>query len=171
VAAVVAVGGGAQHAHAKYGGLPSWLPKSSLPVAQVLHASPAHQAVAIQGETVSVALASGRVLVTAVGPQVPEQGRSRVPATSPATFVVTFARASHAIPLDPRAFTVLDDLGHVLHPRVTTMNGGPLPASVAPGRTLSLKVFDVVPTGDGGLAWAPDGGRPLVAWDFQVEVD
>jgi hypothetical protein len=29
----------------------------------------------------------------------------------------------------------------------------------------------VLPTGDGGLEWAPEGARPIVAWDFDVEID
>jgi len=157
--------------HAKYGGLPSWLPKASLPAPRVLHASATHQVLAIQGETVAVALGGGHVLVTAVGPQVPEEGESPVPATSPCTFVVTFSAASAPIAIDPRAFALIDDLGHVRHPRVRAMNGGPAPTVVAPSQTVSLKLYDVLPTGDGGLVWAPSARRPLVAWDFQVEID
>lgn len=127
-----------------------------------------------QGEardTVSVNLASGRVLATAVGPTVPEDGRFPVPATSPCTFVVTPAGASGAIPVSVSAFTFIDELGRLRHPRVTTMGGGAPPLEVLPGRTVSLKVYDVLPTGDGGLSWAPSGGRPIASWDFDVEID
>ncbi len=156
---------------AKYGGLPSWLPKAKVPVERVLQASSAHPALAIQGNTVSVHLAHGQVLATAVGPTVPESGRFPVPATSPCTFVVTFAAASGVVPLDQSAFTFLDEQGHVRHPRVTAMRGGALPRQLLPGRPVSLKVYDVLPTGDGGLTWAPDGGRPIASWDFDVEID
>jgi hypothetical protein len=156
---------------AEYGGLPSWLPKAKVPVERVLQASPAHPALAIQGNTVSVHLAQGQVLATAVGPTVPESGRFPVPATSPCTFIVTFAAASGVVPLGPSAFTFLDEQGHVRHPRVTAMHGGALPRQVLPGRPVSLKVYDVLPTGDGGLTWAPGGGRPIVSWDFDVEID
>jgi len=140
-------------------------------VNQVVQASAAHPALAIQGDSVSVDLASGRVLATAVGPTVPEDGRFPVPATSPCTFVVTFAAASGVIPISPAAFTFIDDRGNVRHPRVTAIGGGDPPRQVLPGRTVSLAVHDVLPTGDGGLTWAPDGGRPIVAWDFDVEID
>ncbi len=156
---------------ARYGGLPSWLPKATAPVNRIVTASPTHPALAIQGNTVAVNLPHGRVLATAVGPETPEQGHFPVPASSPCTFVVTFAGASGTVPLSGAAFTFVDELGHVRHPQVTAMDGGPPPQQVAPGRTLSLKVYDVLPTGNGGLTWAPDGGRPVVAWDFDVEID
>jgi hypothetical protein len=106
-----------------------------------------------------------------VGPETPEQGRFPVPATSPCTFIVTFAHASGVIPLSVKAFTFIDELGHVRHPRVTALGGGALPRQVVPGRPVSIKVYDVLPTGDGGLTWTPYGGRPIVSWDFDVEID
>jgi hypothetical protein len=156
---------------ARYGGLPSWLPKATVPVGRTVKASAAHPALAIQGDTVAVELAHGRALATAVGPTVPEDGRFPVPATSPCTFIVTFATASGRIPLSARAFTFTDELGHVRHPQVTAMGGGPIPRQVVPGHPISLKVHDIVPTGDGGLTWAPNGRRPIVSWDFDVEID
>jgi hypothetical protein len=170
-ASAVPDGPSAARSQAKYGGLPSWLPKATVPVGRTVQASAAHPVLAIQGDTVAVELARGRVLATAVGPTVPEDGRFPVPATSPCTFVVTFAAASGVIPLSARAFTFIDEFGHVRHPQVTAMGGGPLPRQVVPGRPLSLKVYDVLPTGDGGLTWAPDGGRPIASWDFDVEID
>ena len=158
-------------AQARYGGVPSWLPKATVPVGRTLQASRAHSVLAIQGETVSVDLGRGRVLATAVGPTVPEDGRFPVPATSLCTFVVTFASASGVIPLSAKAFSFIDELGHVRHPRVTALHGGALPQQVAAGRPVSLKVYDVLPTGDGGLTWAPEGGRPIATWDFDVEID
>jgi hypothetical protein len=157
---------------ARYGGLPSWLPKPETPVNRVVTATAAHPALAIQGDTVSVDLAHGRrVLATAVGPETPEQGRFPVPATSPCTFVVTFAHASGAIGIGARAFAFIDERGHVRHSRVTAMGGGAPPRLLSPGRPVSLRVYDVLPTGDGGLTWTPEGGRPIVSWDFDVEID
>jgi hypothetical protein len=156
---------------AKYGGIPSWLPKATVPVNRTIRASPAHPVLAIQGNTVSVVLARGRVLATAVGPSVPEDGRFPVPATSPCTFIVTFAASSGVIPLSAKAFTLVDEFGHVRDPRVTAMGGGAPPRQALPGRPVSLKVYDVLPTGDGGLTWAPEGRRPIVSWDFDVEID
>jgi len=156
---------------AKYGGLPSWLPKPRVHINRLLAASVGHPALSIQGETIAVDLPGGHVLATAAGPEVPEEGRFPVPATSPCTFIVTFASGSGTIPLDPAAFTLVDDLGHVHHPRVTALHGGPLPGSVPREKSVSLKLYDVLPTGDGALEWAPHGGRALVGWDYTVEID
>jgi hypothetical protein len=156
---------------ARYGGLPAWLPKTKTPVGRVLHASRAHPALSLQGEPISVDLDSGNVLATAAGPSVPEEGRTPVPATSPCTFIVTFAHISGAIPISATAFTFIDELGHVRHPHVTSMTGGPPPLRVLPGKTVSLTVNDILPTGDGALRWAPTGGRPIASWDFDIEID
>ena len=156
---------------AKYGGLPSWLPKQTVRVDRIVTASVAHPALAIQGDAVSIDLPRGRVLATAVGPEVPEDGRFPVPATSPCTFIVTFAAASGVVPLSAAAFTLVDEFGHVHHARVTAMDGGAPPRQVVPGRTVSLRLHDVQPTGNGALRWTPGGARPIVAWDFDVEID
>jgi hypothetical protein len=156
---------------AKYGGLPSWLPKPKMSVNRVVSASAAHPALAIQGSSVEVETPQGHVLATAVGPETPEQGRFPVPATSPCTFVVTFARPSAAIPLDAASFELVDEFGHVRHPRLSAISGGPPPRQLEPGHTLSVRMYDVLPTGDGALEWTPAGRRPTVAWDFDVEID
>jgi hypothetical protein len=156
---------------AKYGGLPAWLPKAKAPVGQVLHATRAHPALSVQGEAISVDLGTARVLATAAGPSVPEEGRTPVPETSPCTFILTLTRASAPVPISASAFTFVDELGHVRHPHVTAMSGGAPPGHVAPGQTISLTLRGVLPTGDGALTWAPDGGRPTASWDFDVEID
>ena len=163
---------GTPHAStAKYGGLPAWLPKSKTPVGRVLHASHAHPALSIQGEAISVDLGSARVLATAAGPSVPEEGKTPVPETSPCTFIVTFAHVHGVVPLSAASFAFIDEQGHVRHPHVTAMDGGAPPSHVASGQTVSLTVKDVLPTGDGALMWTPGGGRPIASWDFDVEID
>jgi hypothetical protein len=183
LAALAAVGGvllgsqdgspaaGPSHSQARYGGLPSWLPKPKLAVNRVVDASYRHPVLAIQGDAVSVEANYGQVLATAVGPEVPEEGHYPVPAASPCTFIVTFTGASRAFALDAKAFTLIDEVDHVFHPRLTAIDGGPAPRSVPAHKTVSLKVHAVLPTGDGGLRWAPGTTHPIVTWDFEVEVD
>ena len=155
----------------RYGQLPSWLPKAKIPVGRIVNASAVHPWLAIQGDAVSVHLARARVLVTAVGSAVPNEGQFPVPKTTPCTFTVTLTAASGPIPLNPRAFTIVDQLGRLHHPQVSTTGGGPPPISVLPGQTVSLTVNEILPTGDGRLRWAPDEEAPIVSWDFNVEVD
>ncbi len=159
------------HHELKYGGLPKWLPRTERTEERVVTATAAEPALAIEGNSVAVDLAHGKVLATAVGPEVPEEGEFPVPATSPCTFIVTFAKSGGQVPIDPADFTVTDQEGHLHHPKVEGLHGGPPPTSVPPGETVSLKIRGVFPTGDGTLDWSPDSSRPVVAWDFDVEID
>jgi len=156
---------------AAYGGLPRWLPRATVPARRILRASSARPVLAIQGDTVSIDLRTGRALATAVGPTVPHEGVFPVPSSSPCTFIVTFTAASRTIPLSRSAFTIVDELGRLHHPRMSAIGGGAPPRLLLPGRTVSLRVHDVLPTGNGSLRWAPAGARPIVAWDFNVEID
>jgi hypothetical protein len=163
---------GTSHASTeKYGGLPAWLPKGKVPVGRVLHATRAHPALSIQGEAISVDLRQASVLASAAGPAVPEEGRTPVPETSPCTFIVTFAHATAAIPINAAAFKFIDDHGHVRQPLVTGLNGAAPPRTIVPGKPVSLTLKGVLPTGDGALAWAPGSARPIASWDFTVEID
>lgn len=118
-----------------------------------------------------VVLGNARVDVTTVGPQVPEEGQFPVPATSPCAFDVTFARASAPIALRGADFTVLDELGHLHLLRITRLGGGPAPATIRPGQTITLVMRTVLPTGSGTLRWSPRSPRPVASWDFDVEID
>jgi hypothetical protein len=156
---------------ATYGGLPSWLPTAKVDVGRVVQASAAHPWRAIEGDAVSVRVGGGRVLATVVGPDVPEDGKFPVPATSPCTFTVTLSGLAGEVPLVPRAFTILDELGHLHRPQVTAAGGGAVPTEIRAGRTVTLTVRDVLPTGGGRVRWSPGGTTPIVSWDFDVEID
>jgi hypothetical protein len=168
---VYLTGPGSSSPAASYGQLPSWLPKAKVPVGRVVTASAAHPWHAIQGDTVSVRLGGGHVLATAVGPAVPEDGKFPVPETSPCTFVVTLTSASGLVPITRGAFTIIDEEGHLHHPHVSAADGGPVPARVAAGRTVTLRIHEVLPTGNGQLRWSPEGRTFVVSWDFDVEID
>ena len=153
-----------------YGSLPGWLPQPSVPVGRVVTASPAHPRLAIEGDTVHVLLPGAQVMATAVGPQVPEEGRFPVPETTRCTFTVTFARATGPLTLRAADFATVDERGHLHRLRLHVRGGGPLPARVPAGHTVSVVMTGRLPTGNGQLIWAPDG-RNTVSWDFSVEID
>lgn len=155
----------------KYGGLPAWLPKSPIPDTSIVQASAAHPKLAVEGDTVSVHLAGGQVLATAVGPQVPEEGGFPVPATTACSFTITFARASGVVPLRTAAFATVDEYGHLHRLHAAGTNGGRFPAQVNPGQTVTIVLRAVLPTGSGTLMWAPGSGKPIVSWAFAVEID
>lgn len=153
-----------------YGGLPSWLPKPSVPVGRVVTASAAHPELAIQGDTVRVLLTGAQVLATAVGPQVPEEGQFPVPQTTRCTFTITFAKATGTFRLRAADFATVDERGQLHRLRLHLRGGGPLPPQVTAGQTVSVIMTGRLPTGNGQLIWAPDG-RNTVSWDFSVEID
>jgi hypothetical protein len=156
---------------AKYGGLPSFLPKPKIQINRIVTATATHPALAIQGDSVNVVVSNDHVLATAVGPEVPEEGKFPVPPTSPCTFILTFSSATGPIPLNPATFTLVDELGHVHRPRVSAINGGAPPRVIEPGKPTSVKLYSVLATGDGSLSWAPSAVKPTVTWDYTVEID
>jgi hypothetical protein len=135
----------------RYGKLPSWLPSAKPPRPTVRHASFAHPVLTIQGDGLAISLRGAELHAVAVGPAVPEIGRTPVPPTSPVTFVVTFSHVTAPVSLRPRSFVLVDEDHHVHLPRVTAMDGGPAPTALRPGPPVSIKLHSVLPTGDGGL--------------------
>jgi len=162
----------AHHHHGGgYGHLPSWLPSAKPPSQKPLHASFSHPRLTLQGEGLAISLPGAHLLATAVGPAVPEIGRTPVPATSPVTFVVTFSHVTAPVRLRRTSFVLVDEQHRIHHPRMTGMRGGAPPARLLPGPPVSIKLHSVLPTGDGGLEWRPTGGRAIAGWDFNVEID
>jgi hypothetical protein len=163
---------GPKHHTAGRSELPSWLPRAAVPAAdRVLSATPRRPRLAIEGDTVAVHLPGGRAMVTAVGPAVPEDGQQPIPATSPARFTLTIAAVHGSIPLSSRDFLFLGEHGDRNGARVTLRGGGRLPRRVLAGRPVTLTLSAVLPTGNGQLRWTPTGRRPVVSWDFDVEID
>jgi len=155
-----------------YGYVPAWLGKTTVPVGRVVTATPSHPRLAIQGDTLEVQLGRVSVLATVSGPTVPEEGRFPIPKTSPSTFTVTFVSASAPIALTPKQFATIDEEGRLHTLRITTLNGGPVPSRILAGESLTLKLYAVLPVGEGRVLWAPiSGKRPVVQWDFDVEID
>jgi hypothetical protein len=152
--------------------LPSWLPSASVPAGhRIVTATPSQHRLAIEGDTIAVRLPGGRARVTAVGPAVPEEGKTPVPATSPCQFTFTVAAVHGSIPLSSRDFSFIGEHGQRNGARVTLRGGGPLPKRIVAGHPVTLTLRSVLPVGNGQLRWAPLGGRPIASWDFDVEID
>ncbi len=159
-------------ANVKYGSIPTDLRNKQAPPAdQVLSASAAHPAIAIQGNSVMLHLAGGSALATAVGPDVPDRIQGSADLHTPATWDLTFADVHGTVPISTRLFTITDEQGMLLFPRVSVVGGGPLPRTVPAGRPFTLQLSTVVSVGDGKLRYAPSGAAWLAEWDFDVETD
>jgi hypothetical protein len=118
-------------------------------------ASPRDPALAVEGDTVPAQLVSSVVHATAVGP------------TPNGTFSVVLTGGRHAVAIAPGGFTIVDEFGE-LHQ--TSAVGGAVPRILRPGQTLRLVLHARLPVGNGRLQWAPEGGRAIVAWDFELEL-
>lgn len=160
------------NSRASYGVLPADLrSRQKPPPNQVLSSSVTHPADPIQGVSVRLHLGGASALATAVGPDIPTRYQGTFNLHAPATWVVTFTDVSGRFPLAQRVFSLTDEKGETLHPRVSAAAGGRLPKTVPTGRSFTVKLKDpLVSQGDGKLRYAPSG-RLLVEWDYSVETD
>jgi hypothetical protein len=145
------------------GAWPTFLP--SPPPASTAHGDAASPALSYAGSPVDVTTADGRVHVDVQGPQA-DPGTPLDAETVGATFTVTLSGAKSTIPLAPASFDVLDHLGST-H-QVVALD--PLPDSIAPGTTTTVRLRSLLPAGEGLLRFAP-AGDDLAAWDFVLETD
>jgi hypothetical protein len=156
----------------KYGTVPPNLRnKQAPPSNQVLSASATHPALAIQGISVVLHLAHGSALATVIGPDVPDRIQGSSDLHTPATWDMTFADVHGTVPISSRLFTITDEQGAVLSPRVAVVGGGSLPRAVPAARPFTLRLSTVVSVGDGKLRYSPSGAAWLAEWDFDVETD
>ena len=156
----------------RYGSIPAYLRnKQAAPANQLLSATAAHPAIAIQGVSVVLHLAHGRALATAVGPEVPDRIQGSADLHTPATWDLTFANVHGTVPISPSLFTITDEQGMLLLPHLSIVGGRSLPKIVPAGRPFTLRLTTVVSVGDGKLRYAPGGGPWLAEWDFDVETD
>ena len=157
----------ASSAHYTYGGLPSWLPHSTLPTNRVLAASASHPQMAIEGDVVKVALPTGNTVVTLTGPQVPPFVAPPPPYTT-ATLTISFKDSSGLVPLRVGAFALIDGNGTIFHP--TAFVGGATSVHVPDHSALAVQIREYMAIGSGSIRWAP-ARHPVVTWEFTVEND
>lgn len=150
--------------------MPAFLPTTATPVDRVVRASRTHPQLAVQGIAVRVDLPSGHVLATVSGPKVPPFVAPPPPQVT-ATFDITLARATGAVPVRLGDFSITDQLGRTFHPSLVGHEKSP-PTKLSAGHSTTFQVTAVMPTGEGRLHWTPTPTtRPLVSWDFIVEND
>lgn len=155
-----------------WGGYPSYLPKSTTDgtaLHTITNASVDHPALASQGDTVRVQLASGTALATVVGPGVPNQGLPYQGPTSQVTWTVTLRGISGIVPVDTAAFNTIDEFGRVY--RLQLSPSAPLPRELKAGQRTTFKLATSMHTGEGRMRWIPSGHLAPVEWDFTVEID
>jgi hypothetical protein len=170
-ALLVACGSGpvasAGNSNSTYGQLPSWLPKSTVPVNRVVVATVRQPRLGIEGDTMKAILPHGQTLVTVAGPTVPPFVTPPPPTTT-ATFTISMTHTSGTVPIRAADFELVDGNGRFVYPQ--TFVSRPPPALAPAGRTVSFEVTETLATGAGSIRWSPSG-RPVATWDFIVEND
>ena len=157
-------------------GIPSFIPRDTIAVNRIATATGSDPRLAIAGDSVVLDLASGHALATMNGPLYNNKYVGTNDPTVPAQFVLTFTNAHGTIPLAPDDFTILDQLGNNIVPKIRVQGGGALPKQLDPGRRLTLVMSTILAAGDGSIVYNPtgivkSGHKPLVGWDFIVEDD
>ena len=155
-------------------GIPAYLRRATTRVNRVVVASARHPQLAIEGDSVWLQVAHGRSLATTYGPFIPYKVQGTAVAQTIATFYFKLIHTRGSLPLAARDFTIMDELGDTIVPRIEVVGGGALPARLTAGRSLSLRMIAELPVGNGQLRYSPTGihgatVRPLAGWDFSIE--
>jgi hypothetical protein len=155
----------------RYGGLPGFLPRTTLRTDATVASDAARPAVTSQGDAVRATLPDGRsVLVTVSGPETPGEGLPFQAAADTATWTVTMSKANGPVPVAVSAFSAIDSLGTVYRPQLVPGQPRP-PRVIRAGQHLRFELRAVMRVGEGDMRWAPMDNDLLGTWDFVVEND
>ncbi len=155
----------------RYGGIPTYIPRSHTPLNRIVTATSQRPVVAIQGDAVRIESPTGSAIATAVGPDVPDRIQGSATLHTPASFVLTFSDVRGRLPLSRKLITITDEQGATLTPTLHAASGRRVPAIVPTGRPFTLRLSTKVSVGDGRLRYLPVGNGWLAQWDFDVETD
>lgn len=146
------------------GAWPTFLPSPS--PSSIAHGDAASPALSYAGSPVIVTTRGGRMRVDVQGPASPADTPLDAPEVD-CTFTVTLSGASRPIPVSADMFDVYDNSGrtHALTPE------DPLPGTLEPGASQTVRLHGVLPAGEGMLRLRPDAATFLAAWDYVVEDD
>ena len=153
---------------ASLGAVPIPTPDTTLPVPV---ASAGRLQLVSMGNTVRAVLGAGMTAtVTASGPAqavtTPQPITQGSRPDTPGTIAVTVVAGAKDVVFRTADLVCRDDTGTIVP--LTAVGGGTL--TVRGGTTAKAVVSGVFRSGAAQLTWQP-GGRPLVLWDFTIELD
>ncbi|MEU1624851.1 hypothetical protein ABZ746_05775 [Streptomyces sp. NPDC020096] len=130
-------------------------------------ASPGHAQLVAMGDAVGVSTGSDQAQITAAGPdlRLPSTASGRPPASAPGTITVTVHPVSGTTTLRADDLTITDELGHSVH-----FTSDRPTADASQGQAAVLHLAATYAAGHSTITWKP-AGKPLVTWDFEVELD
>jgi len=143
-------------------------PVATAPAQQVGSASAAHYQLVAAGDPVHVHVGAAHVLARMSGPAIDQRGAA--PGTPPpisARGVLTVSLTSEQGTLDvpARSFLTLGERQDRI-----SVHADHTAVHVAPGRPATLHLSTAFRAGHTTFTWQPQG-KPLVTWDFVVELD
>ncbi len=130
--------------------------------------SDGHYQLVAAGEPVVVRRAGAVAVVDAAGPDLSPVAVAAGQAPvqhAPGTLTVTVHPSSGRLEVAAASFLALDEARNRIPLRADRTS-----SSGAPGHPATLRLTAVFPAGHTTLTWQP-AGKPLVTWDFTVELD
>ena len=131
-------------------------------------ASAGHYQLVAAGDPVHVQVGSARVLARMTGPELDQSSAvpGKPPATSaPGVLTVTLASEQGTLDVPAGSFLTLGERQDAIRVHADHAN-----LHVAPGHPATLHLSTTFRSGHTTFTWQPKG-RPLVTWDFVVELD
>jgi len=131
-------------------------------------ASPGHYQLVSAGDAVHVQVGAARVLARMSGPEIDQSGAvpGKPPAASaPGVLTVTLSAERGTLDVPAGSFLTLGERQDRI-----SVHADHTAVHVAPGRPATLHLSTVFRAGHTTFTWQPQG-KPLITWDFVVELD
>jgi len=143
-------------------------PVATAPAQQVGSASAAHYQLVAAGDPVHVQVGAARVLARMSGPDIDQTGAvpgKPPPTSAPGVLTVSLTSEQGTLDVPAGSFLTLGERQDRI-----SVHADHTAVHVAPGRPATLHLSTVFRAGHTTFTWQPQG-KPVVTWDFVVELD
>jgi len=143
-------------------------PVATAPAQQIGSASAAHYQLVTAGDPVHVQVGAARVLARMSGPEIDQRGAAPgkpPPVSAPGVLTVSLTSEQGTLDVPARSFLTLGERQNRI-----LVDADHTAVHVAPGRPATLHLSTAFRAGHTTFTWQPQD-KPLVTWDFVVELD
>jgi len=143
-------------------------PVATAPAQQVGSASAGHYQLVAAGDPVHVQVGAARVLARMSGPDIDQTGAvpgKPPPTSAPGVLTVNLTSEQGTLDVPARSFLTLGERQDRI-----SVHADHTAVHVAPGHPATLHLSTVFRAGHTTFTWQPQG-KPVVTWDFVVELD
>lgn len=162
------------------GRVPAWIPnaRAAANPTPITASMVSPVSTLVEGDTIRAVFPRGMALVDVTGPTEPawveraiQDGHSKWGQQSPGTFTVTYSKVQGTVPVAAGAFLVRMPQGTFRPASVRPLRGDTVPSVLHHGQSLTLLLhFQLLPAGEGAMAWTPERDHLLAGWDFDFEL-